>query len=101
MFKNRKEFAFLFQIFLVVCTSAVGYYLDNREGYFEDRKNLDFVLDASVVSITVVGLFILIWLFEIHNRVMCFNFYPSIKALNILCSLGSQGCVKKCLPFQV
>ena len=55
-------------IFLVICTSAVGYYLNNREGYFDDRKKLEFFIDASVVSITVVALFILIWLFEIHNR---------------------------------
>ena len=61
-------------IFLVICTSAVGYYLDNREDNFDDKKDLEFFLDASVVSITVVALFILIWLFEIHNRVKCFNF---------------------------
>jgi hypothetical protein len=58
----------------VICISSVAYYLNNREGDFDKRKTIEFFVDASLVAITVVALFILIWLFEIHNLVMCWNF---------------------------
>lgn len=58
----------------MICTSSVGYYLDNKEGDFDKRKTIEGFVDASVVAVTVVALFILILLFEIHNRVMCWNF---------------------------
>jgi hypothetical protein len=44
----------------VICTSSVGYYLDNKEGDFDKRKTIEGFVGASVVAITVVALFILI-----------------------------------------
>mgnify|MGYP002803572709 CR=1 FL=1 len=55
-------------ISLVICTSSVGYYLDHKRGDFDKRKSLEFFVIASVIAMSVVGLFILIWLFEIHKR---------------------------------
>jgi hypothetical protein len=54
----------------VICVAAVAYYLNNRDGDFSKRKNVEFFIDASLVAMTVVALFILILLCEIHNRVM-------------------------------